>query len=86
MHNILSVHQFEFQKDLNTFDALAEFSDIIYSSINKNITLIAVYLDFSRAFDTVDIDTMLKKLEHYGVRGPISCWFSSYLRDRNLII
>ena len=68
MNNVLSVHQFGFQKGLNTSDALAEFSDIVYDSINKNNTLIAVFFDFSRAFDTVNIDIMLKKLEHYGVR------------------
>ena len=82
----MSVHQFGFQKGLSTSDALAEFSDIVYNSINKNNTLIAVYLDFSRAFDTVNIDIMLKKLEHYGVRGPVNCWFASYLRDRNYYV
>ena len=86
MNNVLSVHQFGFQKGLNTSDALAEFLDIVYSSINRNNTLIIVYLEFSRAFDTVNIDIMLKKLEHYGVRGPINCWFASYLRDRNYYV
>ena len=83
---VLSVQQFGFQKGLNTSDALAEFSDIVYNSINKNNTLTAVYLDFSRAFDTFNIDIMLKMVEHYGVRCPINCWFVSDLGDRNYYV
>ena len=36
LYNILSVHQFDFQKGLNTTDALAEFGNIVFSSINKD--------------------------------------------------
>ena len=55
LNNVLSVNYFGFYNGLITSDAMAEFSDLFYSSINKNNTLIAVYLDISRTFDD-DVD------------------------------
>ena len=60
--------------------------DILESKLgnrDKNQLTCAVYLDLSKAFDTVDTGLLLKKLEHYGIRGISLKLFKSYLESRN---
>ena len=44
--------------------------------------VIGVYLDFSKAFDIVNHDILLSKLNHYGIRGNAQKWFAIYLNNR----
>ena len=53
-NNFLSRNQFGFCKNSNTADAIIEFLDYIYSSLDSKQSTIAVYLDFSKVFDTVN--------------------------------
>ena len=80
--NLFCSHQFGFRTGLSTGDAILEFLDGIYETLDDGALLIATFLDFSKAFDTVNHEVLIKKLKHYGVRGAVINWFSSYLEGR----
>ena len=66
--NILYTNQFGFRRKHSTIDAVTKFiTDVVQSFEHKQSTL-AVYLDLSKAFDTMDHNILHNKLEHYGVR------------------
>lgn len=80
--SILCPQQFGFRKGLSTFDALHEFSSKIYENLVAQNSLLSIFVDFSKVFDTVRHDILLLKLKHYGVRGIIHDWFKDYLTNR----
>ena len=55
--------------------------DVIGHSVNRNYAC-GIFVDFQKAFDTVNHNILLEKLDHYGIRGPINDWFKSYLIGR----
>ena len=82
--NIISNSQFGFRSGHSTFDALNLFSSNLFSSLDKSLSVLAVFVDFSKAFDTVNHSILLDKLYHYGIRSPIHAWFKDYLSNRTL--
>ena len=56
--------------------------DKLIESLDRGEYVIGIFLDFSKAFDTVDHKILLQKLYHYGIRGPAYDWFYSYLTDQ----
>lgn len=81
-NDILNSRQFGFRPKLNTFDAINTFTSDLYTELNLNKSILSVFIDFSKAFDTVQPNILLNKMHHYGIRGCVHDWFSSYLKNR----
>ena len=81
-NNILFDNQFGFRKNRSTTLALIQITERIRESIDNKKFGCGIYIDLSKAFDTVNHDILLKKLEHYGVRDTSLLWFKSYLKNR----
>jgi len=81
-NNILYEYQFGFRKNYSTSHAVMEVMDNIYQNWDNHELTIGIFLDLQKAFDTVNHDILLKKLEIYGIRGIVLKWFTSYLNNR----
>ena len=79
---IFQENQYGFRKKSSTHLALLSFVDKVIQAIEKGEYVVGVFLDFSKAFDIVDHDILLDKLDHYGIRGCALSWFNSYLSRR----
>ena len=85
-HNILYQNQFGFRKNNSTVFALAQITEMIKVSIDNRKFGCGIFVDMRKAFDTVNHEILLNKLEHYGVRESILKWFQSYLFDRKQFV
>ena len=81
-HNILSNCQYGFRSGHSTELALIDAVDKLHSALQSKKQSIGIFLDLSKAFDTIDHQILLQKLSHYGVRGSVNLWFKSYLSSR----
>ena len=81
-HDLLYEYQFGFQKGKSAHMALITLIDKISEALDQGELVIGTFLDFSKAFDTVDHGILLKKLELYGVKDTALKWFDSYLTNR----
>ena len=81
-YDILFANQFGFRKLHSSYMALMVLTDKLIKSLENGEFVIGVYLDFSKAFATVDHEILLSKLSHYGIRGNSLKWFQSYLSNR----
>ena len=85
-NGIFTDNQYGFRKGKSTSDAVNDLLNNIYQAINGNEYLGAVFLDLSKAFDTVPHDILLQKLEHYGIRGIALNLMKSYLSNRKQFV
>ena len=81
-NNVIYNKQFGFRKKHSTVHALNTAVTQIIKSLNKNDIVLGIFLDFSKAFDTVKHDILLKKLEHYGIRDKSLDLLHNYLSNR----
>ena len=82
VNHILSNNRYGFREDHSTNLAIIELIEEITSAIDNSMSTVGVFIDLKKAFDTIDHGILLKKLEHYGIRGIANQWVSNYLTER----
>ena len=79
---LLYQKQFGFQTGLSTEHAIVKLVDQIYKSFEKDLYTQGVFIDLSKAFDTVDHTILIKKLEMNGIKG-INPWLPNRVQYFN---
>ena len=81
--NLLTDNHFGFRAQHATSHAMIKLYDEALTGLdNKSCKTGSVLLDISKAFDCVDHEILLHKLQHYGIRGNVCKWFESFLTNR----
>ena len=85
-NGILDDCQYGFRHGRGTNQAILRHVNYIYDKLDENQLVFSMYMDFRKAFDSVDHKILLDKLNFYGVRGIPFLWFKSYLGDRKQFV
>lgn len=83
LNNLLSDQQYGTRKGKSAADAVVSLAEMIYNHLSLERPSLSVLLDFCKAFDCVDLNTLLQKVTSYGVRGLP---WRSYFNDRLQVV
>ena len=81
-HNIFPDSQHGFRKKRSCLTQLIEHVDTILKQLRDGNEVDVIYVDYAKAFDKVDINILVAKLERYGLRGKVLRWIKCFLSDR----
>ena len=81
-HNLLYQKQFGFQQGHSTEHAIMQLVDQINDTFQNKCFTLDIFIDLSKAFDTVDHQILISKLNNYGVNRKNISWFKIYLENR----
>ena len=81
-NNLICNNQFGFRQNHSTELALLSLLDRVYSSLDNKDWVMLISIDFRKAFEVINHNILLEKLNYIGIRGMMNKWFQSYLSNR----
>ena len=81
-NNVFPESQHGFRKNRSCLTQLIEHVDTILKQLQDGNEVDVIYIDYAKAFDKVDINILIAKLERYGLRGKVLNWIRCFLTDR----
>ena len=81
-YNVTYDYLFGFRKSYSTYMVRLTLIDKVSEALEKEKNVIGIFLDFSKAFETIDHNGVLNKMQYYGVPGIAIFWFQSYWSNR----
>ena len=84
-HNVIHKSQYVFQKNIAPSHACLDIVTTTLDNINQRKYTGLIFLDLQKAFDTVSHNILLKKLDHYGIRGPADKLICSFLHQKQYV-
>ena len=81
-NDLLYKQQYGFRGKHGTSHPLIHFTNNINKALNDNKFNLAIFIDLKKAFDTVNFDILLDKLNYYGIKNKENNWFKNYLTNR----
>ena len=85
-YNVFVPTQFGFKENRSTTLAIAHLHELIITVLHNDRSVCTIFMDLAKAFDTVNHNILLFKLEQYGVRGVANNLLSSYLSNRKQFV
>lgn len=81
-NHILTTNQTGFRKNKGTMDQILRLQDHILKKLKCKENVLAIFIDFERAYDMLHVPTLLRKLKEIGIKGNIYKWISNFLTHR----
>lgn len=81
--NLISKNQYGFRKNLSTADAVVKFKNNTLEAFNNGNCVLGIFIDFSKAFDTINHNILLAKMRKLGFSESTVSWVANYLSNRS---
>ena len=86
VNQLIFPRQFGFRKGHSTTDAVLNLVGEILGAFDRNLSVLSVFVDLKKAFDSVSHSLIINKLETLGINGTELAWFRSYLCKRRQFV